>query len=57
MVKLLGVCLVMALFVMVSNEEYKELEFKQANPKYPNTGLIEKACLKTGAYCRMIANK
>lgn len=57
MVKLLSVCLIFTLFFMVNNAEHKESKLKKANPKYPNTGLIEKACLKTGAYCPMVAGK
>lgn len=46
MVKLLGVCLVMALFIMVSNEEYKELAFEKSNPKYNAKAQLNKAVIK-----------
>jgi hypothetical protein len=43
-------------FVVVSNQEYKEAVAEEKKPKHPMEGVVKKACIKVGMDCPMMAN-
>ena len=49
-----AICILLALSCVIwKQEEPKPVQLKA---KYPQVGIIEKECIKTGIYCPVLAN-